>query len=121
MAKQTQFHLFLDGGAAVTIAFPTTATSMGNETTNTQVVAVNVATTTLLAPNVNRKWALILNNSGSTVFLSIGGTASTNLFLPLVSGANFRVEPDTLGKIHQGALTCWNQSGGPLNINVVEA
>lgn len=120
MAKQTQFHLFLDGGAAVTIAFPTTATSLGNETTNTNVAVPNTTSTTLLAPNAARKFGLIKNNSGTTVYLSFGGTASSTSFLALLNGETYQMPVDNLGRIFAGAVTVWQNAGGAVNVYAQE-
>jgi hypothetical protein len=50
----------------------------GHSTANNQHVAVGTTSTEILAANTNRKMAVFFNNSGSSFYLRLGGTAEVN-------------------------------------------
>ena len=105
-------------GGAVPIVFPTSLVAV-TETTNAQVSCGAGAATTVLAANAARKFAQIVNNSGSLLRIRLGGAAvATSLDFP--SGSVYKIEPDTIGEINQQLVSVFNPTGGALDVTVQE-
>lgn len=105
-------------GGAIPISFPTSLVSTP-ETTNAQVSCGAGAATTVLAANSARKFAMIVNNSGSALRLRLGAAAVvTSLEFP--SGTVYILEPSTVGGINQQLVSIWNPTAGALNVTVQE-
>lgn len=106
------------GGGSVPIVFPTTAIAKTQTTNTTQAVAATTDVA-VLAANANRKFAQIVNLSGTTMYIAFGAAAVGNS-LPLPSGGVFTIDVNTLGQINQQAVHVYNASGGSLNVQVYE-
>lgn len=122
--KQTQFRVYLDNASitvtgTVAITFPTTAVARTQAFNNT-VAIPNNTDTVVLAANTNRKSVQIQNLSGSTMYWSIGGAASTGT-QQLPTGQAIQITIDALGGIETGDIHLFQNSGGSLNVIAYEA
>lgn len=120
--KQTAFRTFIIGGTVtavgpIVITFPV---PLGlNESTNATVAIGAGVAADVLAANAARQSAQIVNLSGNTLRISLGGAAiATDLEFP--TGSVFRIEPDTLGRVSLAAVSVFNPTGGALNVTVQE-
>lgn len=105
-------------GGVFPISFPTTLVAI-TESTNASVTVVAGAATQVLAANANRKFAQIVNVTGSTLRISVGAAAQvTDLEFP--TGSVYKLEPDTIGEISQQLVSIWNPTGGNLTVTVQE-
>lgn len=105
-------------GGSFPIVFPTTLLPI-TESSNASVTVVAGAATQVLAANANRKFAQIVNITGATLRISVGGAATaTDLEFP--TGSVYRIEPDTIGEINQQLVSIWNPTGGNLTVTVQE-
>ncbi|GAH26007.1 unnamed protein product [marine sediment metagenome] len=102
----------LPNSSAVTI------TSLPSVSTATPTkVAVGVASTAALAANANRKFAVFVNDSNETIYLSLSGTAVINEGIRL--NANGGAYETSLLNLYTGAVTAICASGGK-NLTVTE-
>ena len=108
------------GGAAVPvpIVFPTTLVAK-TQGTNATATAILGADTIVLAANANRKFAQIVNTSGSAAMIAFGA-AATALSVAFPNNGVFTLEPDTIGEINQQAVHVWNPTGSNIPITVYE-
>lgn len=121
MSKQTQFHVFIDNAAVVVagpiaITFPTTLIAK-TQGTNASV-ALGVGDTIVLAANAARKFAQIVNVSGTLQFIAFGAVGSA-LTIPLPNNGVYTLEPDTIGEINQQAVHVFSIAGG-VSVQVYE-
>lgn len=66
-------------------------------------VTVGVASTTVLAANANRKFAVFVNDSDTTIYLSLSGTAVMNEGIRLnASGGSYEIN---LTNLYLGVIT----------------
>lgn len=90
----------------------------GSSTASNTRPSVTNTSSIVLAANSSRKFAIISNNSGATIYLKQGATAVTNQGIALVSGAVYFINQNQnlwLGDVH--AI----KSGGSVNLDVFEA
>ena len=80
-------------------------------------VGVTNSTTQLLAANSARKYAIIANNSGITIYLKMGAAAVVGEGLVLPSGAVFQITNDNLWV---GSINAIRSGGGTATIDVFE-
>lgn len=121
MSKQTQFHVYVDGGSvtisgSVTIAFPTTVIAQTENVNN--VSALAAGDQIVLAANTNRRFAQIVNLSGTTQHIAFGTVASANS-LPIPTGGTYIIDVTTIGQAFLGAVHVYSAAGG-VNINILE-
>jgi len=92
----------------VPIIFPTTliAKTQGTNTSMPLAAGNNV----VLAANANRKFAQIVNVSGTVQYIAFGNLAST-ASVPLPNNGVFTIEPDTIGEINQQSVNIWSVAG----------
>ena len=64
---------------------------------------VGVSTGLVLAANVNRKYALIANDSDTTVYLKLGVNAVLKQGIPVVSGGNYEMS-SAMGNLYTGDI-----------------
>lgn len=116
--KDVLFQVTLSSGSSISIVFPTTLLPKTQSTNTTQAVA-GTTDVIVLPANANRKFAQIVNISGTTMYIAFGAAAVANS-LPLQSGGTFIIDANTIGEINQQAVHVYNASGGSLNIQVYE-
>lgn len=112
VTKWIQRVTVVGGGGAVPIIFPTTlvAKTQGTNTT----VPLAAGDNTVLAANANRKFAQIVNITGTVMYIAFGAAATANS-MPLPDNGIFTIEPDTIGEINQQAVHIYSAgiSTGP--------
>lgn len=85
--------------------------------TQSAVNATNI-NATLLAANANRRYALVYNQSGSTVFVSFGATAAVaNTGLRLANNSSYEI---TANNLFLGALNVIKTGAAAASIDVME-
>jgi len=104
------------GGGGLPIVFPTTVIAQ-TQNVNT-LVPLAAGDNTVLAANPNRRFAQILNLSGTTQYIAFGAAATTSS-LPLPNGAIYTIDVTTIGEDFQGAVHVWSVAGG-VSISVLE-
>lgn len=102
----------------VLVADPAVAPAIALST-DTQVTLPDNTNTTLLAANTDRASVVIVNNSGTLVYLSLSGTASINKF-ELPDGQSFAMNRDAMGSIYTGVISAIQDSGSPVDVSVLE-
>ena len=71
----------------------------------TSTVTVLTTSTAVLSANATRRYALIVNDSDTVIYLSLGGTAVANTGIRLnANGGSYEMSPG-LGNVYQGAIT----------------
>lgn len=109
---------FASGGTPIEILFPTTLIAK-NQLNNGMTSIGAGANVEVLAANATRKFAQIVNNSGTTLHIRLGAAAdATRMELP--DGAVFTIEPNTIGEINQQSVNVFNPSGGAESVSVYE-
>lgn len=81
-------------------------------------VSVTSTSTQLLASNSNRKFAYIINNSGSTMWVKFGVSAVANEGFAILSGSIMTICADVLWT---GVINGIKQGGGSITIDLFEA
>lgn len=105
-------------GGGVPIIFPTAAVAQ-LETSNGTVALAAGAATTVIPLNNSRTGAIIVNNTGNTLRLRIGGPAgAADIEFP--TGTAYEIAPDNLGKMPFGLVSIFNPTGGILNVTFQE-
>jgi len=97
-------HINLRNNSGVEIGVPTTPLISNNAFStiiNTRPV-ITSTDSTILSSNSNRRYALIVNQSGQTVYLKLGATAITTQGIPLAPGASYTIDASNLftGEVH---------------------
>lgn len=118
VTKYIQRVMGTGSGGAVAITFPT-STIPKTQGTNTQVSVANATSTVVLSANPSRRFAQIINVSGSTFFLAFGAAASASS-LPIPNNSVFTIDINTIGEINRQDVRAFQNSGAPLNISVYE-
>lgn len=77
---------------------------------------VTTSSSTILAANTSRKYAYIMNNSGSTIYIKFGAAAVLNQGIPITSGGMFEINKNNL---FLGAINAI-KSGGTVAVDVYE-
>ena len=72
----------------------------------------------VLAANANRRFAQIVNLSGTTQYIAFGAAASANS-LPTPNGGIYNIDVTTIGENFQGAVHIYSAAGG-VNLNILE-
>ncbi len=116
VTKWIQRVTVVGGGGAVPIIFPTTVIAQ-TENVNT-LVPLAAGDNVVLAANANRRFAQIVNLSGTTQYIAFGVAASTSS-LPLPNGGIYSIDVNTIGEDFQGAVHIWSVAGG-VSISVLE-
>lgn len=93
-----------------------TDTSGATTASNTRVGVTN-ASTQLLAANTLRVFAIIENNSGSTVFIKFGAAAVANQGFWLTNGSQITIEQPSLWL---GTVNAIKSGGGTATVDVFE-
>lgn len=101
VTKWIQRVSIVAGGGGVPIIFPTTLVAKTQGTNGT--IPLAAGDNTVLAANANRKFAQIINNSDTIMYIAFGAAASA-ASVPLPQGGIFTIEPDTIGEINQQAV-----------------
>ena len=76
--------------------------------TNTKV-SVGTTSTSVLAANEKRKYAIFVNDSNETIYLSLSGTAVMNEGIMLGVGDKYEIGPNNL---YTGAVSAICATGG---------
>ena len=92
---------------------PNTGFSTGSNTRP----AVTSTSSTILASNVNRKFAYIFNQTGSIIFLKFGATAVVNQGIRLADNATYEIDADNLWT---GDVMAVKSAAASVNIEVFE-
>lgn len=83
-------------------------------------INVNVTSTQLLAENLNRKYVLIINNSDTEIFISLGVTAVANKGILLMSkGSAFEIS-SMAGNLYTGVINAIHNSTGTKQVLITE-
>ena len=115
--KDVLFQVTASAVAPVPIIFPTTLVAKV-QTTNTSA-ALAVGDNVVLAANVNRRFAQIVNVSGTTQFIAFGlGPASVST-IPLPNNGVFTIDANTIGEINQQEVHVFS-IGGAASVQVYE-
>lgn len=99
---RTQAHLHAGNGI-----------SNGNHTR----VGVSNSSVPLLADNTSRKYVLISNNSGVTIYLKLGSTAVVGEGITLLSGGSYEIN---VLNLWTGSINAIRSGGGTATIDVFE-
>lgn len=68
-------------------------------------VTVDTSSTAVLSANSARRYALFINDSDTTMYLNLGGTAAANKGIRLnANGGNYEMTAGR-GNVYQGAIT----------------
>jgi hypothetical protein len=84
--------------------------------TNTTPSVTNV-TSSILASNSNRKFAIIFNNSGATVYIKLGAAAVVNQGIRLAPNETFEI---TAINLFTGAVNAIKSTAASINLDVCE-
>lgn len=102
-----------------TYSIRSVTTLSGSITPTHTEASVGASTTAVLAANANRKYALIINDSTSVVYLKIGGDAEANKGIRLnASGGSYEMSA-ALGNLATGAINGISDGAGK-NVIVTE-
>lgn len=114
--KQTQFTVWVNGGS-LPIVFPAiTAKTQG---TNGQVVVPAGTDVIALPANAARKFAQVINTSGTPGNIAFGAAASA-VTAPVPNNGVWTLDIATNISINQQAVHFYNPSGAPITISVYE-
>ena len=110
--KDVLFQVTASAVTPIPIVFPTTLLPKV-QTTNT-TVPLAAGDNTVLAANANRKFAQIINNTGTIMYIAFGAAAATTS-VPLPNGGIFTIDANTIGEINQQAVHVYSDgiSTGP--------
>ena len=89
-----------------------------DKTTTNDSVTIGTSTTEILAANANRLYALVVNNSSSSVYLALGVNAVLNKGIRInANGGSYEIKTDNL---FIGAINGISAAGSK-NVTVIEA
>jgi hypothetical protein len=93
----------------------------GTYTTPTPTpVNVSTASTVVLAANTNRKYVLLVNDSDTPIYVSLGGVAAVNQGIRLNSRGGAYEISRKLGNLYTGAINAIQSDAGTKRLLVVE-
>jgi len=93
----------------------------GSYTTPTlAVIGVGVASTAVIAANVNRLYALVVNDSDTTIYLSLGAVAIVGSGIRInANGGSYEMSAK-LGNLYTGAINGIHGGAGAKDVGTVE-
>lgn len=107
----------LNGSGAVRVTMESDTTGVYTTPAHTQV-AVGVASTSVLAANANRKYALIVNDSANVIYLMLGADADVTGIRLNPAGGSYEISAKQ-GNLYRGAINAICLVAAQ-NLNVVE-
>jgi hypothetical protein len=81
---------------------------------------ITSASSTILASNSARKFAIIINNSAGTVYLKLGVAAVTGEGITLTTSGSTSIFELNNDKLYTGLITGIKTGGGSFNLDVIE-
>lgn len=116
MAKQTQFHVLVDGGT-ITMVFPA-VTPLAIGAANPAVASG--ASTVVAAANAARRYVEVVNPTGSVIWLNYGGAAAAlNIGIPIQPGQSWFESVENNQQACIAELQVWQNSGAGVAVPVL--
>lgn len=113
MSKQTQFHVFVDGGA---LTAPS-VTALTNTATN--VAVPTAASTSILAADATRRYVEVFNPTASTIWINFGVAAGVNTGIPIAPGQSWYADVQNNFQMCQQEIRCFQNSGAGITVPVL--
>lgn len=101
--------------AALTLLAALPAEAFETHTT----VACGTGTTTVLAAQNNRTYAIFVNDSDTVIYLRVGGTATTGDIRLNANGGSWEIA-NAFGNLTGSGIECIHGGSGNKNLNVYE-
>lgn len=90
------------------------------KTVTHSTLAVTTSSQTALAANANRKYALLANDSDTTIYVKIGAAAVANQGIRLnPNGGSYEISA-AIGNLHTGAINAIHGGTGTKNLLIAE-
>lgn len=84
------------------------------------ITVADSTSTSIAAANLERRSITISNTTASPFFLTFNGTAASATSFRLLAMTSITIDVNTLGEMVTAEIRAFQNSGGPLDINVLE-